>query len=353
MFSVDYTIGSIDAGRYAGMITWGTAAGPMVVDGEEGAFAWAYRGFNGDVHSANGNAFLGSYGDAVATVSGGRDALVAVVGYFIGRVEAAEYAGAVTLGNFNGALSAGAAGFILSEGNVHAGMTTGDDLLVWAVGDVTGNYHSGRDASVITYADFSASLTADRDVGTGHYNYYGSPGVWARGDISGKITAGRNIGHWDQYYGYSYEEGWSHDIFAFGQIDAVITANNSSGSPIGGRIGSVAAVGPISGQIDADHAVAYVGSGDTVTATIIAPYIGSVAEFSTSISAIPYPETPDSIKADVVAKGQAAYDETRGGRRHRRSSGRLRGRKGRGGGRSGRGAGRRDCRGRGPVRRRG
>jgi VCBS repeat-containing protein len=309
MFSIDYAIGSIDAERYAGMATWGTAAGPMVVDGEEGAFGWAYRGFNGEVRSANGNAFLGSYGNAVGNATAGRDALVAVVGDFTGRVEAAEYAGAVTLGDFTGSLSAGAAGFIFSEGNVHAGMTTGDDLAVSAVGDVTGNYHAGRDAAVVTYADFSAALTADRDIGLHHYNYYGTPGVWARGDISGRITAGRNIGHWDHYYGYDYGGDWYYDIFAFGDIDAVITANNPSASPIGGRIGSVGAVGPIDGLIKAAHSIGYVCSGDAITATIIAPYIGSVAEFNSAITAIPYPETPDSIKADVLAEAALVYDQ--------------------------------------------
>jgi len=282
----------------------------MVVEGDQGAYAWAYRDFSGDVHSTDGDAFLGACGNAVGNVIAGRDALAAVVGHFVGTLQADEYALALTLGNFHGSLSAGADGFIASEGSVNAGMTTGGDLYVWAIGDVAGNYHAGRDASVVTYADFSAALAADRDIGTAHYNYYGTAGVWARGDIAGTITAARNIGHYDHYYGYAYEAAWDYDIFSFGTINAAITATNPSGSPIGGRIGSIGAWGPIDGLIEADHSIQLVRSGDAVSATVLAPYIGSIIEQDSTITtAYPYPDTPESIKADVLAEAQAAYDE--------------------------------------------
>ncbi|MBM4094919.1 MAG: hypothetical protein FJ276_36740, partial [Planctomycetes bacterium] len=121
MLSIDYAVGAIDAERYAGLITWGTAAGPMSVDGKEGAFGWVYKDFIGEVRSAHGDAYLIVYGNAVGAgrlAAGGRDAAAWVVGDAVGGVEAGEYAGAVVLGDFNGYLTAGADGFIASEGHV-------------------------------------------------------------------------------------------------------------------------------------------------------------------------------------------------------------------------------------------
>ncbi|MHC4406189.1 MAG: Hint domain-containing protein, partial [Planctomycetota bacterium] len=247
-------------------------------------------------------------GNAIGNVTAGSDAVAYIVGDFTGAVSAADYAGAVTLGDFHGSLSAGEAGFILSEGNVNAGMSTGEDLYVWAVGDVVGGYHAGRDASVITYGDFHAALAADRDIGLHHHNYYGVPDVWARGDISGTITAGRNIGHWDMYYGYGYESGTDFDVFSYGRIDAIITATNPSASPIGGRIGSVGAVGEIDGRIRAAEAIMVVHAGGAVTATLIAPFIGSVTELDAGMAtAYQLPDLPASIEADVMAEIDPVY----------------------------------------------
>jgi len=312
MLSIDYAIGAIDAERYAGLITWGTAAGPMTVDGKEGAFGWVYKDFIGEVRSAHGDAYLIVYGNAVGAgrlAAGGRDAAAWVVGDAVGGVEAGEYAGAVVLGDFHGYLTAGADGFIASEGHVSASMDTGGDLSVYSFDGVTGNYHAGRDAAVMTYGDFDALLSADRDIGSGHYNYYGTAGVWARGDIRGTIAAGRNIGHWDHYYGYQYGGSSAFDIFSYGSINAVITAENPSGSSIGGRIGSVAARGSIDGLIRAAHSIQLVHAGQAIDAAIVAPYIGSVIENDASLGNFAYPDRPESIKAEVLAEAAAVYDE--------------------------------------------
>jgi len=56
VFSTDYSLGSIDAGRYASLITSGDAAGPMTVKGPAGAYAWTYGDFTGFVESTTGDA---------------------------------------------------------------------------------------------------------------------------------------------------------------------------------------------------------------------------------------------------------------------------------------------------------
>jgi len=144
-------------------------------------------------------------------------------------VEAVKYAGVTTLGDFHGSLDAGVDGFVVSEGVIDAtsagGLYAARDLQVYAVGDVVGFYDAGRDGSVITYGTFQdAVLTATRDVGRNHFDYYGIPGVWANEGISGLITAGRNVGHWDEHFDYVYSEDWDYDIFTHGGIDAIITA---------------------------------------------------------------------------------------------------------------------------------
>ncbi len=312
MLAVDHVVGSIDAERYAGLISWGSAAGPMVVDGAEGAGAWVYKDFVGEVRSEFGDAFLVVYGNAVGAsrlAAGGRDAGAWVVGTAVGDVQAGEYAGVVTLGDYHGTVTAGEDAFIASEGFVNANMDTGGDLWVYSYDGVAGSYHAGRDAAVRTYGDFDASLRADRDVGTGHYNYYGTSGVWAGGDVNGTISMGRNAGHWDQFYDYEYEGSTSYDVFSYGSINAVISAENPTGSPLGGRIGSVSARGAINGLIRATHSIQTVRSGGAVNAAVVAPHVGSIVENSTSLQNMADPELPPSIKDEILNEAAEVYDE--------------------------------------------
>jgi len=299
IYAVEDVIGSVDAGQYAGVVTWGDAAGPMTVKGPEGAFGWAYGDFNGFVESTDGNAFLTACGNGSGAARAGLYAEAYTVGDWVGDIEAGDVGIGVALGNFNGNVMAASDGYILSESNVDAGMTVGRDVYVWAIGDVDGNYSAGRDATVITYADYDADLYAARDVGRREYNGYALPGVWARGNITGTIEAGRNIGN-DQHTG-AYTE-WDYGVFSYGTINATIKAENTVGHADGGHIQSVAAWGPIAGHIEAGDTIHYIRSGDAVTATLIAPNLLTLIEFDSTITTDhPYPDTPASVIDQVMA----------------------------------------------------
>jgi len=293
VWSIDYSIGTVLAERYAGLVTWGTAAGPFIVDGGEGAFAFVYRDFNGEVRSANGSAFLCTFGTAFGNVTGGEDAAAWVVGNFVGSVTASEYAGAVVLGNFRGSVSAGLDGFILGEGNLTGSLSAGRDAFVWTLGNVLGSYQAGQDIAVVAYGSMDAKVAAGRDVGY----------VWARGNLTGVISAGRNIGRFDGNY---YYHPYDYDVFSYGSIDAVIVAPNTSG----GKIGGVGAWYEIDGQVRAATSIGTVHAGDEITATIVAPQIGSVIEDDASLrTSHPYPSTPESIKDAVLAEAATVYGE--------------------------------------------
>ncbi len=300
IYAVEDVIGSVEAGEYAGVVTWGDAAGPMTVRGPDGAFGWAYGDFNGFVESTDGNAFLTAYGNGLGAVRGGMYAEAYTVGDWLGDIEAGDVAAGIALGVFNGNVTAASDGYVLSEGSVDAGLTAGRDVYVWAIGGVEGNYTAGRDATVITYADYDADLYAARDVGRREFNGYALPGVWARGDITGTIEAGRNIGN-DQHTG-AYTE-WDYGVFSYGSINATIKAENTAGHSDGGHIQSVAAWGPIAGHIEAGDTTHYIRSGDAVTATLIAPNLPTPVEFDSTITTDhPYPATPDSIVGQVMAE---------------------------------------------------
>jgi hypothetical protein len=138
VFSIDYSLGSIDAGRYASLITWGDAAGRMTVKGPAGAYAWTYGDFMGFVESTTGDALLASYGNAVGFVTAGGYGVVHVVGDYFGTIDAVEDALAVTLGKFDGYVTSGADAYILGQDDVNARVTADRDAYVHAVGDVRG-----------------------------------------------------------------------------------------------------------------------------------------------------------------------------------------------------------------------
>lgn len=93
-------------------------------------------------------------------------------------------------------------------------------------------------------------------------------------------------------------------VLSYGAIDAAILA---VGSGEGGEIGGIAAWGPISGRIEAARSIAHVRSGGAVTATILAPQIGSVIANDATIQA-DYP-CPGSVKAEVLSTAAAARAE--------------------------------------------
>jgi VCBS repeat-containing protein len=297
IYAVEDAIGSVTAGEYAGVVTWGDAAGPMSVKGPEGAFAWSYGDFNGFVESSAGSAFLTAYGNGIGAVRGAEYAAAYVVGDWLGDIEGGDDAGGVALGSFNGNVTAGASGYAISEGDVDASITAARDVLVWAIGDVTGNYDAGRDAAAVSYGAYNASLSAGRDVVT----------VWARGNLSGSIEAGRNVGTADAL-GTGLPTSPAYAIFSYGQIDATISALNPAGLSGGGHVYPVAAWGSIDGLIEAADTIHEVRSGDAVTATLIAPNVPVPIEFDTTIlTQYPYPATPDSVLAEVLADAAAEY----------------------------------------------
>jgi len=215
------------------------------------------------------------------------------VGNFVGSVTASDYAGAVVLGNFRGSVSAGLDGFLLGEGNLTASLSAGRDAYVWTLGNVLGSYQAGQDIAVVAYGSVDAKVAAGRDVGY----------VWARGNLTGVISAGRNIGRFEGNY---YYDPYDYDVFSYGSIDAVIVAPNTSG----GKIGGVGAWYEIAGQVRAATSIGTVHAGDEITATIVAPQIGSVIEDDASLrTSHPYPSTPESIKDAVLAEAATVYGE--------------------------------------------
>ncbi len=266
--------GHLAAGGYAFLASWGDVDN-MVVEGPAGVGVWAVGHIEGPassrVTSTQGEVNILALGDVSAQVQAAADATV------------------------------------LSEGSVNASLSAGKDAFVLAYGDVTGNYNADRDASVITYGNFNAGLHAGRDIGRRPFGGDALPGVWARGNISGAITADRNIGHEDQQ---AIEDDYDYVIFSYGTIDAAILAYNTANTLGGGYVGSIGALGSISGTIIGQRMVSLVQSGDAVTAFIQSPTTPTVIEFDSSLATkYPLPAVPDSIKDDVLADLQTAQDQ--------------------------------------------
>jgi hypothetical protein len=289
IYAVEDAIGSVTAGEYAGVVTWGTAAGPMSVKGPDGAFGWSYGDFNGFVESSDGSAFLTTYGNGVGAVRGADYAAAYVVGDWVGDIDAGDDAGGVALGSFTANITAGASGYAISEGDVSADITAARDAFVWAIGNISGTYDAGRDAAAVAYGDYNADISAGRDVLL----------VWARGDLSGTITAGRNVGRLSTA---------DYDIFSYGAIAATIDALNPTGLAGGGQIGRIGAWGQIGGTFEAADRILGVRSGDAVTASLIAPNVPVPVQYDAAIVAeVPFPATPASVAADVLAQAAAEY----------------------------------------------
>ncbi len=289
----NYALGSLQAGQDASLFTWGTAAGPMQVDGAQAALAWTFGDFNGAVESALGEAVLLTYGTAAAsTVTGATDAWAYVVGDFQGSVYGGQNATAVTLGDFHGTLDAGTQdGLLFSQGSVDAAATAGQNLLLYTEGDLRGNYLAGLDGSAVTYGDFAADFYASQDLTT----------LWARGRISGRIEAGRDLGS-------ASTTGDGADgttgnvlapIFSHAGIDAELIA--------GRNIGLVQSSGAIAGLLQAADTIQGVESGAAVSAVLTAPNTPTPLEFSTWLSDLTPPDVPPPLAPEMIAAADAVH----------------------------------------------
>lgn len=262
----------VSAGRYAGLVTWGSAAPLALVQGPEGAFAFTYGTFNGEVNSTNGSASLVTLGGAFNTsVTAGTDAAVISAGMFMGSVTAGDSAIVVSLQDLNGSVSAGEHVVLLSEGTINATASAGNDLGVLAYGDVRGSYTAGADISVKAYGAVNAGISA-----AGHVS-----SVYAVDGIQGSVSASD-----------------VDTVFAHGQILSSINAD---------VVGTVTAWGDIDGSISATESIGTVRSAASVHASLSAPQIGSVIENDPDlIASTPVPATPASVRADILADAAAS-----------------------------------------------
>jgi hypothetical protein len=294
LYALDYALGSLHAGQNANLFTWGTAAGPMLVIGENAAQAWTFGDFNGSVHSASGEALLTTFGTAASSsVSGATEAFAFVVGDFLGSIYGGHNATAITLGEFHGTLDATAEdGFLLSLGTIDADASSGRNLMIFAEGDLRGHFTAGQDAAAATYGDFAADFSAAQDIAS----------IWARGAISGRIEAGRDLGKGsatDDGDGESVGDTPYSSIFSYGGIDAELTA--------GRDIGVVQSSGSIAGLFEAAGAIERVESGAAVTATLIASPAPTPVAFSTALRDMIAPAVPPSPASEVRAAMEAVH----------------------------------------------
>ena len=115
-------------------------------------------------------------------------------------------------------------------------------------------------------------------------------GVTSAGNLLGTITAGHDIGG-----GMS-----GGGIRSYGQINANISALNSSGVANGGAISSVIANGDISGTITAVGALGSVTSGANLFATVSAGTLGLLTAWDSSTAGTTAPVAPASIVPDLL-----------------------------------------------------
>jgi hypothetical protein len=190
----------------------------MLVDGRLGAYAFSYGGFVGDMHSASGNVALETYGQAVTGLLQAPlgDVWVYTAGELSGgHVAAGGSVGIVAPQDVRNSVTAGGDVWIASEQEVDAagtsGVMAGGDLDLYALGNVAGNFHAGRDVEeLFTYGQFNGVLSAGRDV---EWVWVGGNGDPTTVNLSGSITAGRNIAENDWWSPWEYQ---SANIFRCG-----------------------------------------------------------------------------------------------------------------------------------------
>lgn len=282
-----YAVGSVTTvsvvGLDAALVSWDSVGGPSVVTGTDSAFAFTYGNFYGTVNSPAGDAGLVTYGNVFATtVSGALSAIALTVGNFDGNVTGGTFAGAISLTNFQGNVTSGGDAVLLTEGDGSAHLTAANDAFVWSLSDFNGIIDADRDAGAVTYGDLNANIHAGRDL----------IGAAAVGSITGSLAADNNIGN----------------LLTYGEMAASVQALNPNSVTGGGSIGDVVAWGPVSGSVTASSSIGSVRSAGDITSSIVAPIIGSITPFDSTVMVDnPLPVTPASIKADVQADGATAY----------------------------------------------
>ena len=155
----------------------------MTVDGPDGAFAWSYQDAAVQVTATAGPGLLVTFGNATGSVTAAQDGAVYSIGVFNGTLTTGRYAGVFAVGGFGGSLTSGSDAAVASEGNVSADMSVGRDLNLCTIRR-TSQVSELRYMIIYTYGKFNTDLTTGRDV------------IWiySRGDMSGQITAGGNVG---------------------------------------------------------------------------------------------------------------------------------------------------------------
>lgn len=128
----------------------------------------------------------------------------------------------------------------------------------------------------------------------------------AGADIAGSIAAGRSLGQ-SHAFGNDFGASASDSVFAYGDINASISALNSSGTVNGGAISGVGAIGPISGPINATGNLGGVRSGDKITAT--SANVPSVSTFDTTLASLTAPSIPASAAAGILSDVAAALTD--------------------------------------------
>lgn len=257
-----------------------------------------YRVFSGTALSSNGSSVVSTIGDIQnSTVSGKEAALAMTAGSFSGTVSSTDdNAGIITLLGASGLLHSGKGALVIADGNVNLQVDADEDLFVWARGDVLGSFSAGRDAAVVSHGTFNASVSADNDLAF----------AYGRNGIFGNLTAGRWIGNGDSAAA-SADASTIDDVFSHGDIQAQLLAGTAASTDSDkGKIGSVGAVGSVSGNVVANEIGSLRASG-LVTASLTANNTPAVFEnVSNLIATVPEPELDPSIRADVLAEAVEA-----------------------------------------------
>ena len=242
-WSLDETRGSIEAGKYADSVSWGTTN--LDTKGEDGAYAWSYGNLSGKLTSSSGYAIGISLWNNSADYDSYIISAAIAGGNITGMVSSDGDTFAFAGGNISSAIVWGIGGdaIALSFGTVSSHISAGNVAVVVAAQNITNIVHGDYAAVAFAGGNLDATVTTDGN-------------VWlaaAGGNITGAITA--------------HDTVW--DVFAWGSINATITAGDETGGT--GVVSSVESIGPISGQIIATSSIGAVRSGSTVTATLTAP----------------------------------------------------------------------------------
>ena len=261
-----YTSGAIaasiiDAAGAASMIA-ATQIANSTVDGEAGAFAMS----GGDmtvvnVQSSSGPVAAVTSGNvASSTLTAATDASLLSGGEVsTSTLTATELVGLVAAGDvLSTIVDAGTDAVVVGLGNISlASLDAGADAMLHALGDVSATATVGGTLWATTDGSLSGNYTVEDDI----------VGLWARDDITGTYLSHDNV----------------ESVVSQGGINASITAGGLA-SPTDddgdgyGEIRYVRAWNDVAGSLTADESIEEVIAGGVVSATLIAPYIGTVTD---------------------------------------------------------------------------